>query len=250
MSFHLATVFSYKLTDYYKHHYHVHKKINIAIDGFSSCGKSTLAKALAKELHYKYIDSGAMYRAITLYFIKQHVDLTNETKILEALSAINIDLQTTPKEQRTIVFLNNEDVSAQIRGLEVANLVSEVASIKAVRQYAVKIQQAMGANGGVVMDGRDIGTVVFPDAKLKIFMTASEEIRVHRRYLELKAKQPDVTLEAVRANIKHRDLIDTTRAVDPLVKAKDAIELDNSHMTEAGQLQWVLDKYHALLHNA
>jgi cytidylate kinase len=214
-------------------------KINIAIDGFSSCGKSTLAKELAKEIGYTYVDSGAMYRAITLYFLEQTIDIGNITAIIASLPHINIRMENNA--ERNIIWLNGKDVSNDIRNLDVANKVSEVAAIKEVRQFAVALQQAMGENGGVVMDGRDIGTVVFPNADLKIFMTASEDVRVQRRFLELRAAQPNITLEAVRENIRHRDYIDTTRVADPLVQAPDARLLDNTNMTKAAQLSLVME---------
>jgi cytidylate kinase len=212
------------------------KKINVAIDGYSSCGKSTLAKALAKKVGYTYIDSGAMYRAITLCFIQNNIDINNKHEVIEALKHINIEFFTT--NDTYTILLNNTDVSKEIRELQVANLVSPVAAIKEVRAFAVYLQQQMGRNGGIVMDGRDIGTVVFPNAEFKIFMTASEDVRVKRRYDEMKATQPNITLEEVKQNIHQRDFIDTTRAIDPLTQAKDALLLDNSNMTREEQLQW------------
>ncbi len=220
-----------------------HKKINIAIDGYSSCGKSTIAKGLAKVLGYTYIDSGAMYRAITLYFIEQGIDLADKARMQEALQHIQIRMENRPELLQSLVYLNGRDVSARIRDLDIANMVSEVAAIREVRTFAVALQQAMGRQGGVVMDGRDVGTVIFPDAPLKIFMTASEEVRVQRRYLEMSAARPDITMEEVRDNIRHRDHIDTTREQDPLTKAADALVLDNSHMTREQQLELVLQWY-------
>lgn len=220
-------------------------KINIAIDGYSSCGKSTLAKALAKKLNYTYIDSGAMYRAVTLYFIENNIDLKDKNRISDALQ--NIDIQLVYNEVASTVMLNGRDVSQTIRELMVANLVSEVASIKEVRRFAVQQQQALGKNGGVVMDGRDIGTVVFPKAELKIFMTANEEIRTQRRFDELIPSNPNITMDEVRANLKHRDTIDTTRAIDPLVKAKTARILDNSYLNKEEQLAIVMEWYEQII---
>ncbi len=220
-----------------------HNKINIAIDGYSSCGKSTIAKGLAKLLGYTYIDSGAMYRAITLHFIEQGIDLSDKARMREALQHIQIRMENRPELPQSLVYLNGRDVSARIRDLDIANMVSEVAAIREVRTFAVALQQAMGRQGGVVMDGRDVGTVIFPDAPLKIFMTASEEVRVQRRYLEMSAVRPDITMEEVRDNIRHRDHIDTTREQDPLTKAEDALVLDNSHMTREEQLELVLQWY-------
>lgn len=219
------------------------ERINIAIDGHSSCGKSTIAKALAKRLGYTYIDSGAMYRAITLYMLEHEVNINDEIAVAQALEAITIDIQTG--ENGNVIFLNQTDVSTAIRTMHVANKVSEVAAIGIVRKKAVAQQRALGAKKGVIMDGREIGSVVFPDAELKIFMTADPEVRVKRRYDELKATQPDITMEEVRANLSHRDHIDTTRAIDPLVQTEDAIVLDNSFMNQEEQLAlvetWVQD---------
>lgn len=220
-----------------------HKKINIAIDGYSSCGKSTIAKGLARKLGYTYIDSGAMYRAVTLYLLEERINPCDTEQVNAALQHIHIKLESRADLPQSTVYLNGKDVSTRIRDLEIANRVSEVAAIKEVRVFAVALQQSMGREGGVVMDGRDIGTVVFPDAQLKIFMTASEEVRVQRRYLELSAGQPDITLEEVRANIRHRDHIDTTREQDPLTRAPDALVLDNSHMTRDEQLELVMQWY-------
>lgn len=219
------------------------ERINIAIDGYSSCGKSTIAKALAKRLGYTYIDSGAMYRAITLYMLNHDVDINNETEVANALDSITISIQTG--ENGNIIFLNNVDVSTEIRTMHVANKVSEVAAIGVVRKKAVAQQRALGAHKGVIMDGREIGSVVFPDAELKIFMTADPEVRVKRRYDELKATQSDITMEEVRANLSHRDHIDTTRAIDPLIQTEDAVILDNSFLSQEEQLalveMWVKD---------
>lgn len=212
----------------------------IAIDGYSSCGKSTLAKALAERLHYLYIDSGAMYRAVTLYFIRNAVPIEHAEKVLAALDQIHIDFYIEPGKTR--ISLNGEDVSDEIRQMPVSDYVSEVSAIKAVRDAMVAQQQRMGKNKNIVMDGRDIGTTVFPDAHMKIFMTADPKVRAERRYLELKAKGEDITLEEVFENLAHRDYIDTTRAESPLVRAHDAIVLDNTDLNEIEQLQFVLDR--------
>ena len=212
----------------------------IAIDGYSSCGKSTLAKALAKRLHYVYIDSGAMYRAVTLYFIRNHVSMTDPVQVADALAAIHIDFHQ--EAGKTHVLLNGEDVSAEIRQMYVSESVSEVSALKFVRAAMVRLQQQLGQRRNLVMDGRDIGTTVFPDATLKIFMTADPNVRAERRYLELNAKGETVTLEEVFENLAHRDYIDTTREESPLVQAHDAIVLDNTHLNEEEQLQFVLDR--------
>lgn len=216
------------------------KKITITIDGWSSCGKSTLAKQMAKELGYIYIDSGAMYRAITLYFIRNHIDWTDEARVLEALHSIQLEFRTNPVSQQSEMYLNGENVEYVIRDLVVAEKVSEVAAIKAVREYAVKQQQKMGRGKGIIMDGRDIGTVVFPNAELKIFMTADTAVRVERRFRELYAKNPNITLEEVKANLAMRDYIDSHREFSPLRKADDAIELDNTNLSHEQQLQMAL----------
>lgn len=212
----------------------------IAIDGYSSCGKSTLAKALAKKLHYLYIDSGAMYRAVTLYFMRHAVPVDNAAKVAAALQQIHIDFHI--ENGQTCILLNGEDVSDEIRQMRVSDFVSEVSAIKAVRVAMVAQQQRMAGDKNVVMDGRDIGTTVFPDAHLKIFMTADPKVRAERRYRELIAKGDRITLEEVFENLAHRDYIDTTRAESPLVRAEDAVILDNTNLDEAGQLQFVLDR--------
>jgi CMP/dCMP kinase len=219
--------------------------IVIAIDGYSSCGKSTLAKALAQKLHFIYIDSGAMYRAVTLYFIRNHVDLKDHKQVEEALK--NIHLNFHSRDYQTHITLNDEEVSDEIRQMPVSDNVSDVAAIKEVRHEMVKQQQRMGRSKNIVMDGRDIGTTVFPDAQLKIFMTADPKVRAERRYKELCVKNPDITLEEVFENIAHRDYQDTTRAESPLVRAKDAIVLDNTNLTPEQQLQFALDRIKSLL---
>ena len=213
------------------------KKIIITIDGWSSCGKSTLAKQLARELHYVYIDSGAMYRAITLYFLRNHVDWTNTKAVDEAMTHIQLEFMTNHKTGHTEMYLNGENVEYMIRDLVIAEKVSDVAAVRAVRNFAVARQQEMGKNKGIVMDGRDIGTVVFPDAELKIFMTADEAVRVKRRYMELYEKNPNITLEEVKQNLAKRDYIDSHREISPLRQAEDAIVLDNSHLTMKQQLE-------------
>ncbi|RQP15696.1 (d)CMP kinase [Parapedobacter defluvii] len=212
----------------------------IAIDGYSSCGKSTLAKALAKELHFVYIDSGAMYRAVTLYFIRNGIPITDTEKVTQALAVIHIDFHN--ENGRTVILLNGEDVSEEIRQMYVSDYVSEVSAVKAVRSAMVAQQQQLGQRRNIVMDGRDIGTTVFPDADLKIFMTADPKVRAERRYLELKNKGENITLEEVFENLAHRDYIDTTREESPLVRAEDAIVLDNTDLNEEEQLQFVIDR--------
>lgn len=216
------------------------KKIIITIDGWSSCGKSTLAKQLAKALNYVYVDSGAMYRAITLYFLRNHVDWTDKKEVAKALKEISLEFVFNEKSQQSEIFLNGENVEYVIRDLVVAEKVSDVAAIKEVREFAVKQQQKMGKGRGIVMDGRDIGTVVFPDAELKIFMTADNAIRVERRFKELFEKNPNVTIEEVKTNLEMRDYIDSHREVSPLRQAEDALVLDNTNITEKEQFQKAL----------
>jgi cytidylate kinase len=216
------------------------KRIIITIDGWSSCGKSTLAKALAKSLGYIYVDSGAMYRAITLYFLRNHVDWTDRPEVEKALKAIHLEFHFSEKSDTSEVFLNGENVEYVIRDLVIAEKVSEVAAIREVREFAVAQQQRMGRGKGIVMDGRDIGTVVFPKAELKIFMTADNAVRVERRFKELFEKNPNITLEEVKANLELRDYIDSHREVSPLRQADDAILLDNTHISEEQQLQKAL----------
>lgn len=219
------------------------KKIIITIDGWSSCGKSTLAKQLAKSLGYVYVDSGAMYRAITLYFLRNNIDLDEKKEIKQALQEINLEFLTNPKTQLSEMYLNGENVEYVIRDLLVAEKVSDVAAIKEVREFAVAQQQKMGEKKGIVMDGRDIGTTVFPKAALKIFMTADSAVRVERRFKELFEKNPNITIEEVKNNLEMRDYIDSNREVSPLRKAEDAMVLDNTHLTEKQQfdkaMEWV-----------
>lgn len=220
-------------------------KIIIAIDGYSSSGKSTMAKRLAKTIGYRYIDSGAMYRAVTLYAMEHGMvapDGSIDTAgLVAALPEINIDFNVTPDGQRT--QLNGRDVEKEIRTLEVSNHVSPVAAIPEVRHALVRMQREMGESRGIVMDGRDIGTVVFPQAEMKVFCSASAERRAERRFKELQAKGENVSYEDVLANVVNRDHIDETRAESPLRCAPDAIKLDNSSMTLDEQDQWLLDLY-------
>jgi cytidylate kinase len=216
------------------------KKIIITIDGWSSCGKSTLAKQLAKALGYIYVDSGAMYRAITLYFLRNHIDWTDREAVKRALADISLEFIYNPNSESSEMYLNGENVEYVIRDLVVAEKVSEVAAIKEVRKYAVAQQQKMGKNRGIVMDGRDIGTVVFPDAELKIFMTADNAVRVERRFEELYEKNPNITLEEVKANLELRDYIDSHREISPLRQAEDAVLLDNTNLTEKEQFHRAL----------
>ena len=222
------------------------QKIIIAIDGFSSCGKSTLAKAMAKNLQYVFIDTGAMYRAVALFFLRAGIDFDNNTDIAAALNKITLQFKYNPASLQSDMYLNEENVEQEIREMRVSQKVSEVAAIALVRDFAVAQQQAMGVSKGIVMDGRDIGTVVFPKAELKIFVTASPEIRVQRRFLELSAKNAAITVEEISENLQHRDLIDTTREHSPLKQADDALVLDNSNMSREAQLdialQWAQER--------
>lgn len=216
----------------------MNKKITIAIDGWSSCGKSTLAKQLAKKLGYLYIDSGAMYRAITLFFLRNHINWVDKQAVTAALKNITIDFEYNEQSQQSEIILNEENVEYLIRDLVVAEKVSEVATIKEVREFAVAQQQKMGEKKGIVMDGRDIGTTVFPNAELKIFMTADITTRVERRFKEMIEKNPNVTFEEVKKNLEMRDYIDSNREISPLRKANDAIEIDNSNLTIEEQLSF------------
>lgn len=226
-------------------------KIIVAVDGHSSCGKSTLSKQLARKLKYNYIDTGAMYRAVTLYALKKGLikdGSVNKTELINQLGNIKITFQYNENDQKSDTILNNENVEQEIRELRVSNNVSPVATIKEVREAMVQLQQAMGKNKGIVMDGRDIGTVVFPDAELKLFMTASPEVRAQRRYKELTEKGSPVSFEEILKNVQERDYIDSTRKESPLKKADDAIVLDNSHLTREEQLDWVLKKVDEVIH--
>lgn len=223
------------------------KKITIAVDGFSSCGKSTMAKDLARQIGYVYVDSGAMYRAVTLFAMRHNLfnaDGSVKTEELEALMPqIDISFKLNPETGRPDTYLNGEMVEKEIRGMEVSSHVSPIAAIPFVRSAMVAQQQQMGKEKGVVMDGRDIGTVVFPDAELKIFVTASPEVRAQRRYDELKAKGQPADYADILKNVEERDYIDTHRAASPLQKAPDAVELDNSHLTIDEQNAWLMAQY-------
>jgi cytidylate kinase len=216
------------------------RKIVIAIDGWSSCGKSTMARQLAKKLNYIFIDSGAMYRAITLYFLRNQVNINNEVDIEKALANIHLEFKLNPSNANNEIWLNGVNVDELIRDIKVAEKVSETAALAKVRDFAVAQQRLIGQHKGIVMDGRDIGSVVFPAAELKIFMTADPEIRVQRRLKELQAKDPDITMEEVRDNLASRDHIDSTRAISPLRKPEDAIVLDNTSLTPDQQLELAL----------
>lgn len=221
------------------------KKITIAIDGHSSCGKSTMAKDIARELGYVYVDTGAMYRSVTLYALRNGLFTSegiNEDELRRRMPDIHISFQFNPEAGRPDTYLNGELVEHDIRTMEVSSHVSPIATIGFVREAMVAQQQQMGKDKGVVMDGRDIGTTVFPNAELKIFVTASPEVRAQRRYDELKAKGMEADYDDILKNVQERDYIDSHREVSPLRKADDAIELDNSHMTISEQKQWLLDR--------
>jgi CMP/dCMP kinase len=217
------------------------KKIIITLDGYSSCGKSTLARQLAKELNYVFIDSGAMYRAITLYFLRKHIDYADTKKVIEALSEISLSFEYNPVTGQSDMYLNDENVESLIREMVVSEHVSEVAALKEVREFGVAQQQLMGKKKGIVMDGRDIGTTVFPEAELKIFVTADPAVRVERRFKELFEKNPSITIEEVKRNLEMRDYMDSNREFSPLRQAADAVVLDNSDLTREEQLQVALN---------
>lgn len=223
------------------------KKITIAIDGFSSCGKSTMAKDLAKEIGYIYVDTGAMYRSVTLFALRHNLfnadGTIREEELKEQMKDINISFQLNKTTGRPDTYLNGENVENDIRTMEVSSHVSPIATLAFVREALVVQQQRMGAEKGIVMDGRDIGTVVFPKAELKIFVTASAEVRAQRRYDELKAKGMDADYADILKNVEERDYIDSHRATSPLRKADDAIELDNSNLTIAEQKKWLYEQY-------
>jgi cytidylate kinase len=223
----------------------MNKNIVIAIDGYSSCGKSTIAKALAKKLQFIYIDTGAMYRAVTLYFIRKKIDLNDAIAVEEALNEIHINFEY--RDEQTFVFLNEEDVSEEIRQMPVSEKVSQVSAIKAVRTEMVRQQQRMGKSKNIIMDGRDIGTVVFPDATLKFFMTADPLIRAERRFKELISKGEKVSLKEIYSNLALRDHQDTTREESPLIQAENAIVLDNSRIDQEMQLNFALSYISPLL---
>ena len=222
------------------------KKITIAIDGYSSCGKSTMAKDLAREIGYIYVDSGAMYRAVTLYALDNGViqgEKIDESRLKQEMKNIHISFQFNAERGRPDTYLNGERVEDRIRTLEVSNHVSPVAALPFVREEMVRQQQHMGEEGGIIMDGRDIGTTVFPNAELKIFVTASAEIRAQRRYDELTAKGEACDIADILRNVEERDYIDAHREVSPLRQASDAIVLDNSHLTIPEQKAWLLREY-------
>ncbi|MCE2615873.1 (d)CMP kinase [Phocaeicola oris] len=226
------------------------KKIIIAIDGYSSCGKSTMAKELARQIGYIYIDSGAMYRSVTLFCLENNLcngKEINTTALQQALPSLEISFKLDPETQKPVTYLNGTNVENKIRSLEVSNHVSPVAALPFVREALVKQQQAMGKSKGIVMDGRDIQTVVFPNAELKIFVTASAEVRAERRFKELQEKGQPATYETVLKNVKDRDYIDEHRKVSPLRKADDAIILDNSNLTIDEQNAWLLEQYHKIV---
>lgn len=216
------------------------KKIIIAIDGYSSCGKSTVAKQLANYLNYIYIDTGAMYRAVTLYCLRKGIigkNKMDKNAVIDALKDIHVTFHYNPATGKSETILNGENVEQEIRNIEVSNYVSEVAKIKEVRKKMVEIQREMGKHKGLVMDGRDIGSVVFPDAELKLFMTADKQVRAKRRYDELKLKGEQVSLDDIIKNIEKRDFEDVNRAENPLIQAPDAIVIDNTHLTPEEQFE-------------
>lgn len=222
------------------------KKITIAIDGHSSCGKSTMAKDLARRIGYVYIDTGAMYRAVTLFAMRHNLIANGQVdaaKLQEEMGNIHISLRLNPETQRPDTYLNSECVEREIRTMEVSRHVSLIAALPFVRSAMVEMQREMGKEKGVVMDGRDIGTVVFPHAELKIFVTASAEVRAQRRYDELTAKGEKCNYEEILENVKERDRIDSTRETSPLRQAEDAIVLDNTHMTIPEQENWLMEEY-------
>ena len=226
------------------------KKIVIAIDGFSSCGKSTFAKAIAAKLGYIFIDTGAMYRAVTLYALEQGAiveGVVDGERVEQLLGEVEISFRFNAERGASDIYVNGVYAEDRIRGIEVSNCVSKVSSIGAVREKLVAMQQQMGSERGVVMDGRDIGTVVFPDAELKIFMTADPKVRAERRYKELTAKGDEVTMEEILENVISRDQVDMTRAISPLRRAEDALELDNSYMSVEEQMAWFMERYNKIV---
>lgn len=216
------------------------KKIIITLDGYSACGKSTLAKQLARELNYIFVDSGAMYRAITLHFLRNHVDLANDTEVKQALSEINLDFKYNDASGTSDILLNDENVEAMIRDMLVSEHVSEVSANRYVRNFGVAQQQKLGQKKGIVMDGRDIGTTVFPNAELKIFVTADPAVRAERRFKEMYERNPNITIEEVTHNLEMRDYMDSNREFSPLRKAEDAVVFDNSNLTKEEQLETAL----------
>jgi cytidylate kinase len=227
------------------------KKITIAIDGYSSCGKSTLAKALAHNLQYVFVDSGAMYRCICLFALRNGFvsnGIVDKQALIERLPEITLSFHKNPETGDQAILLNNEDVSTLIRSFEISQSVSQIATIKEVRQKLVHQQQLLGQKGGIVMDGRDIGTVVFPHAELKLFLTASIEVRTQRRFDEMFNKGQEVAFETVKQNLLERDRIDSTREESPLRQADDAIVIDNSNLTPDGQLKHALELVKEAIH--
>ncbi|MBO5710688.1 MAG: (d)CMP kinase [Rikenellaceae bacterium] len=225
------------------------KKIVIAIDGFSSCGKSTFAKRVAARMGYVFIETGAMYRGVTLYGIEQRLIVDGEIdvqRLVERLKDIKLEFVFNPERQASDLYLNGRNVESEIRTMQVSSMVSRVSSIGEVRRYLTTIQREMGVRKGIVMDGRDIGTTVFPDAELKIFMTAAPQIRAQRRYAELEAKGEKVSIEEIERNLAERDLQDQTRKESPLKQAADAVVLDNSEMTIEDELRWFEQKIASL----
>lgn len=226
------------------------KKIIIAIDGFSSCGKSTMAKDLAREIGYIYIDSGAMYRAVTLYSLANGIFTEKEInteRLRNEMKSINISFQINPETGYPETYLNGNNVEDKIRSMEVSSHVSPISTLDFVRKAMVAQQQEMGKTKGIVMDGRDIGTTVFPNAELKIFVTASPEIRAQRRYKELRTKGEKVSYNEILENVKQRDDIDQHRSISPLIQAKDALLLDNSHMTVSQQKEWLIEQVNRII---
>jgi cytidylate kinase len=229
--------------------HHQSRKVTIAIDGHSSSGKSSFAKSIARELGYLYIDSGAMYRSATLYALRNGIIDDRHfhvNSLIEKLDDINIDIRFNHEQGIYETFLNGKNVEEAIRSVEVSSYVSQVSVIREVRDKMVEIQRKLGSHGGIVMDGRDIGTVVFPKAEVKIYLTASEQTRAERRFRELSEKGQDVSFEEILENIKSRDLIDSNREISPLKKADDALELDNSQMTPAEQMRWFIQLWEEL----
>ncbi len=228
------------------------KKLTIAIDGHSSCGKSTVAKQLATQLNYSYVDTGAMYRCVTLFAYSNGLiinGLIDKSALISQLNHIQIHFQFNEKIGKSETYLNNQNVENEIRSLKISEMVSPIAKIKEVRAFLVAQQQKMGKQGSIVMDGRDIGTVVFRNADLKIFMTASVEVRANRRFLELSATDTSINIEEIKKNIEERDFIDSNREESPLRKADDAYVLDNSYLTREEQLDWILNKVNQLMNN-
>lgn len=228
------------------------KKITIAVDGFSSCGKSTMAKDLAREVGYIYIDSGAMYRAVTLYSIENGIfngDVIDTERLKNEIGNIHITFRLNPQTGRPDTYLNGVNVENKIRTMEVSSKVSPISTLDFVREKMVEQQQAMGQEKGIIMDGRDIGTTVFPDAELKIFVTATPEIRAKRRFDELKAKGQEAGFDEILENVKQRDFIDQSREVSPLRQADDALMLDNSELTVEEQKKWLLEQFNKVVSN-